>query len=120
MSSNNSTPAGPSMKRRASRRSPSPFSPPPEITPQERRRRHADAQCRYRERNLEVTRQKARQWMEMLRFRRSDEDTALAAERRRIVDADYRERCRKRGRGPLGEAETGCGKSPKKQRTPKA
>ncbi|KAJ7917982.1 hypothetical protein B0H13DRAFT_1869765 [Mycena leptocephala] len=76
---------------------------------EDRRRRHADAQKRYREKNLEKTRTKARLRMERqviycatalltrlvsLRSARelSEEATRLAAEQRRIVDADYRER----------------------------
>ncbi|KAJ7181653.1 hypothetical protein C8R43DRAFT_1117015 [Mycena crocata] len=44
------------------------FPPPSKISPEEKRLRHADAQCRYRERNLEQTRQKARKRMELCVF----------------------------------------------------
>ncbi|KAJ7657837.1 hypothetical protein DFH06DRAFT_1131601 [Mycena polygramma] len=60
----------------------------------ERRRRHAEAQSRYRQRNLAETRRKARLRMGRLRAaaETSAEGVALAAARRRPVDADYRER----------------------------
>ncbi|KAJ7496060.1 hypothetical protein B0H11DRAFT_1910324 [Mycena galericulata] len=70
-------------------------------TQEDRRRRHADSQARYRARNLVDTRTKAQLRMERLRARieMSEEESQLAAQRRRIVDADYRERCRKKYAG---------------------
>ncbi|KAJ7160851.1 hypothetical protein C8R46DRAFT_1038072 [Mycena filopes] len=67
----------------------------PEAT---KRRNHAEAQRRYRERNLAQTRTKARLRMERLREETSlsAEASAASVERRRVVDADYRERQRKR------------------------
>ncbi|KAJ6499643.1 hypothetical protein C8R47DRAFT_1068556 [Mycena vitilis] len=64
----------------------------------ERRRRHTETQRRYRARNLAETRKKARLRMERLRAATelSDEAVALAAARRRPVDADYREQRRKK------------------------
>ncbi|KAJ7843692.1 hypothetical protein B0H13DRAFT_2364657 [Mycena leptocephala] len=66
---------------------------------EDRRRRHADAQKRYRDKNLEKTRTKARLLTCLVSLRSarelSEEATRLAAEQRRIVDADYRERSRK-------------------------
>ncbi|KAJ7489988.1 hypothetical protein B0H11DRAFT_1912510 [Mycena galericulata] len=95
-------------------------SPPSPTTPldrvqEERRRKHAEAQRRYRERNLAVTREKARARMETYVHLRSSSSSPLispsslrdevrasswrtkkvAKLRRRPADADYREVKRK-------------------------
>ncbi|KAJ7445125.1 hypothetical protein B0H11DRAFT_2249549 [Mycena galericulata] len=63
-----------------------------------KRWKHAEAQRRYRERNLEATREKARKRMEKLRDERraSKISRFKAARKRRASDADYREILRKR------------------------
>ncbi|KAJ7180062.1 hypothetical protein C8R43DRAFT_1117410 [Mycena crocata] len=105
MSSDEAAPAVPSKNPRALRRSRrAPPSPPPKTTPQEKRRQHADAQDRYQGAATDGTvrlllRSPTYTLLRVptrLRFTRSEEDTILAAERRRVVDADYRERCRKK------------------------
>ncbi|KAJ7880730.1 hypothetical protein B0H14DRAFT_2566129 [Mycena olivaceomarginata] len=62
-------------------------------------RSHAEAQRRYREKNLEATLEKARERMRLLRKQasRSIEEVAAAVEKRRDGDTDYNEyrRCRK-------------------------
>ncbi|KAJ7858712.1 hypothetical protein B0H14DRAFT_2577679 [Mycena olivaceomarginata] len=60
--------------------------------------KHAEAQRRYREKNLEKTREKARQRMQLLRSRApcTAESMAMAAKKRYARDADYRESLRKR------------------------
>ncbi|KAJ7351493.1 hypothetical protein DFH08DRAFT_957807 [Mycena albidolilacea] len=62
-----------------------------------KRRSHAEAQRRYREKNVEATREKARERMQLKRASRSVEEVAAAAEKWREGDADYNEyrRCRK-------------------------
>ncbi|KAJ7081093.1 hypothetical protein C8R43DRAFT_1124399 [Mycena crocata] len=64
---------------------------------EEKRKRHAQAQREYRERNLEVTRAKARERMADLREVRSQSAKKrwLAAKKRRETDADYREQLRR-------------------------
>ncbi|KAJ7190915.1 hypothetical protein GGX14DRAFT_407561 [Mycena pura] len=71
-------------------------SRPGHATDEEKRLRHAEAQRRYRERNLADTREKARLRMYRLReaIKSSEERRKLAAERRCAIDADYRERRR--------------------------
>ncbi|KAJ7306874.1 hypothetical protein DFH08DRAFT_944691, partial [Mycena albidolilacea] len=63
----------------------------------EKRWRHAEAQRRYREKNLVETRTRAKLRMERLRnnFFCSKEATQIARERRRRWDADYREQVRR-------------------------
>ncbi|KAJ7821715.1 hypothetical protein B0H14DRAFT_3471351 [Mycena olivaceomarginata] len=60
--------------------------------------KHAEAQHRYREKNLETTCEKARQRMQRLRSRapRTAESMAKAAEKHYARDADHREFKRKR------------------------
>ncbi|KAF8137979.1 hypothetical protein K438DRAFT_1786194 [Mycena galopus ATCC 62051] len=53
--------------------------------------RHAEAQRRYREKNLETTREKARERMRWKRASRSVEELAAAPEKRREADANYNE-----------------------------
>ncbi|KAJ7318587.1 hypothetical protein DFH08DRAFT_819864 [Mycena albidolilacea] len=53
--------------------------------------RHAEAQERYREKNLETTRAKARERMQRLRANRTPEQILKASENRRSSDADYNE-----------------------------
>ncbi|KAF8200628.1 hypothetical protein K438DRAFT_1758829 [Mycena galopus ATCC 62051] len=62
-----------------------------------KRRNHAEAQVRYRERNLADTRAKVRVRMKRLRAARnlSEEGKKKSADGRRDTDADYRERRRK-------------------------
>ncbi|KAJ7160604.1 hypothetical protein C8R43DRAFT_1124071 [Mycena crocata] len=55
---------------------------------------HAEAQRRYRARNLDETRIKARERMEKLRETRTPEQARAVAKRRRRHDADYREQQR--------------------------
>ncbi|KAF7372680.1 hypothetical protein MVEN_00131300 [Mycena venus] len=59
----------------------------------EKRWRHAEAQRRYREKNIVETRTKAKLRMKRLRDEifSSEEATQMARERRRRWDADYRE-----------------------------
>ncbi|KAF8183271.1 hypothetical protein K438DRAFT_1975138 [Mycena galopus ATCC 62051] len=61
-----------------------------------KRRRHAEAQARYHEKNLGATREKARARMKRLRERRTAEQAQAAAEKRCEGDADYREYLRRR------------------------
>ncbi|KAJ7719393.1 hypothetical protein B0H16DRAFT_1739423 [Mycena metata] len=70
----------------------------PDAKEEARLLRRAEAQQRYRDKHLTATRTKARQRMARLRAaaRASPEATAAAAEHRRVIDADYRERCRKK------------------------
>ncbi|KAJ7078699.1 hypothetical protein B0H15DRAFT_804722 [Mycena belliarum] len=65
-----------------------------DLTTAEKLARHALAQKRYVERNRDSERRKARARMEKRRasIKLSETETKLAAERRREVDADYRER----------------------------
>ncbi|KAJ7707080.1 hypothetical protein B0H16DRAFT_1746639 [Mycena metata] len=65
---------------------------------QEKHYRHAEAQRRYRERNLKKTRTKARLRMERhcSKVYMSLEASNAAAARRQVVDAEYRERCREK------------------------
>ncbi|KAJ7441336.1 hypothetical protein B0H11DRAFT_2252226 [Mycena galericulata] len=76
----------------------SPFMEPWDPVKYDKRMKHAQAQARYRERNLESTREKARQRMENLRnkIRASRKSRQQAAEQRRALDADNREVDRKR------------------------
>ncbi|KAJ6600449.1 hypothetical protein DFH09DRAFT_1302921 [Mycena vulgaris] len=64
----------------------------------DKRRKHAEAQRRYRERNLQATHEKARERMEKLREKTgaSKKSKYRAARERRASDADYRETLRKR------------------------
>ncbi|KAJ7687990.1 hypothetical protein B0H14DRAFT_2653516 [Mycena olivaceomarginata] len=52
---------------------------------------HAEAQRKYREKNLEATRAKARERMKRLRARRTPEEVETASRQRKEGDADYRE-----------------------------
>ncbi|KAJ7148711.1 hypothetical protein C8R43DRAFT_952401 [Mycena crocata] len=66
-------------------------------SPQHKRREHAEAQRRYRERNLEATRLAARERMAKLRAKiTTPAQIAAAAEKRRSLDADFRELKRRR------------------------
>ncbi|KAJ7741228.1 hypothetical protein B0H14DRAFT_3515336 [Mycena olivaceomarginata] len=58
-------------------------------------KRHAEAQERYREKNLETTRAKARERMQRLRANRTPEQVLKASENRRSSDADYNEHRRR-------------------------
>ncbi|KAJ7441235.1 hypothetical protein FB451DRAFT_1191117 [Mycena latifolia] len=62
-----------------------------------KRQQHAEAQARYRERNLEKTRELARERMKKHREKvaLTSRATWVAAIKRRDIDADYRERQRK-------------------------
>ncbi|KAJ7734487.1 hypothetical protein DFH07DRAFT_844805 [Mycena maculata] len=70
----------------------------PKMSATESRRRHALAQARYWERNLESTRKQSQLGMVKLREKRSTRKggTQLARLERREMDADYRERVRQR------------------------
>ncbi|KAJ7337609.1 hypothetical protein DFH08DRAFT_964580 [Mycena albidolilacea] len=63
----------------------------------DKRRRHAEAQRRYRARNLDETRAKAREHMKTLRAKpRTHAEIQEAADKRRESDADYHELLRRR------------------------
>ncbi|KAJ7021082.1 hypothetical protein C8F04DRAFT_1195839 [Mycena alexandri] len=75
-----------------------------------RRKIHAIAQSKYRERNMDVLREKARESMKRHRaaIKESEEKTKAAREQRREVDADYRERQRQKMRRDQMPKEDGC------------
>ncbi|KAJ7038908.1 hypothetical protein C8F04DRAFT_1179246 [Mycena alexandri] len=75
-----------------------------------RRKKHAIAQSKYRERNMDVLREKARESMKRHRaaIKESEEKTKAAREQRREVDADYRERQRQKMRRDQMPKEDGC------------
>ncbi|KAF8128327.1 hypothetical protein K438DRAFT_1789551 [Mycena galopus ATCC 62051] len=52
---------------------------------------HAEAQRKYREKNLEATRAKARERMQRMRAGRTPEEVEKAGQQRKEGDADYRE-----------------------------
>ncbi|KAJ7715705.1 hypothetical protein B0H14DRAFT_2644063 [Mycena olivaceomarginata] len=64
---------------------------PVEAEKDQRSKRHAEAQERYREKNLETTRAKAHERMQRLRVNRTPEQVLKASENRRSSDADYNE-----------------------------
>ncbi|KAJ7718978.1 hypothetical protein B0H14DRAFT_2643135 [Mycena olivaceomarginata] len=68
----------------------------PGITDEEKRRKHAEAQRKYRERNLEATREKARERMSRLRESAKPLKARLQRKQRRGRDAENREVLRKR------------------------
>ncbi|KAJ7119336.1 hypothetical protein C8R43DRAFT_960083 [Mycena crocata] len=68
----------------------------PPTAEENKRFKHAEAQCRYRERKLEETRAKARERMAQLRGNHTPEQVRAAAEKRRPADAEHREVVRRR------------------------
>ncbi|KAJ6543237.1 hypothetical protein DFH09DRAFT_1088933 [Mycena vulgaris] len=61
------------------------------VTNKEKRSKRAETQCKYRERNLEATREKARERMSRLRASTKPLEALLERKQRRGRDADNRE-----------------------------
>ncbi|KAJ7767581.1 hypothetical protein B0H14DRAFT_3509787 [Mycena olivaceomarginata] len=63
----------------------------PALTDEDKRRKHAKAQHKYREKNLEATREKARERMGRLREGAKPLKRRLEQKQRQSRDAEYRE-----------------------------
>ncbi|KAJ7894656.1 hypothetical protein B0H14DRAFT_3426685 [Mycena olivaceomarginata] len=63
----------------------------PALTDEDKRRKHAEAQHKYHEKNLEATREKARERMGRLRKGAKPLKRRLERKQRQSRDAEYRE-----------------------------